>query len=41
MPGRKTFKENVIWLMGAEEPMDVIVLCASHHAQFHGKGGGE
>lgn len=25
--------------LGHEEPMDVIVLCATHHAQFHGKDG--
>lgn len=27
--------------LGEEEEMDVIVLCAKHHAQFHGKDGGE
>jgi len=27
--------------LGNEEPEDVIVLCAAHHAQFHGKGGAE
>jgi 5-methylcytosine-specific restriction endonuclease McrA len=25
--------------LGNEEPEDVIVLCATHHAQFHGKDG--
>lgn len=27
--------------LGEEEDMDVIVLCASHHAQFHCKDGGK
>lgn len=27
--------------LGNENAMDIIVLCAKHHAQFHGKGGVE
>lgn len=27
--------------LGNEDPMDVIVLCATHHTQFHGKDGNE
>lgn len=25
--------------LGKEDPMDLIVLCATHHSQFHGKNG--